>query len=284
MSRKNPLYNELIFTDEQEQQMIDMYLNQNLSTVKIGKIFGCSNKPIAKVLERHNIPRTGVGNRKYKLNEHYFDEIDTPNKAYILGFLYADGCNSMGKGTIHISLQEEDKQILEDMRNEIGSEKELDYIDNSNKHNFGYTYKNMWRLNMFSIHMCKTLEKIGMMPNKSLKITFPNIDESLYSHFIRGVFDGDGCIHNSNGKTRHLCSIVGTYDLCNFLKDYFEKMGITSHVREASNHNGITAVFEIWKKDSVMKFLDFIYFDAEMYLERKYQRYLNCVNEYEKSA
>ena len=284
MSRENPLYNEIIFTDEQEQQIIDMYLNQNMSTVKIGKVFGYSHKPIAKVLERHNIPRTGVGNRKYKLNENYFDEINTPNKAYILGFLYADGCNSMQKSTIHISLQEEDKQILEDMRKEIGSEKELEFIDNSNKHNFGYTYKNMWRLNMFSKHMCETLENIGMMPNKSLKITFPNIDESLYSHFIRGVFDGDGCIHNSKGKTRHLCSIVGTYDLCNFLKEYFEKMGFSSHVREASNHNGITAVFEIWKKDSVMQFLDFLYSDAEMYLERKYQRYLNCINEYEKSA
>lgn len=284
MSRENPIYNEIIFTDEQEQQIIDMYLNQNMSTVKIGKTFGYSHKPIAKVLERHNIPRTGVGNRKYKLNENYFDEIDTPNKAYILGFLYADGCNCMQKRTIHISLQEEDKQILEDMRNEIGSEKELEYIDNSNKHTFGYTYKNMWRLNMFSKHMCETLENIGMMPNKSLKITFPNIDESLYSHFIRGLFDGDGCIHNGNGRITYHCSITGTYDLCNYLKDYFQTLGIRSNVREASNHNGITAVFEVYRKKDTKDFLDFIYKDAEMYLDRKYKRYLECCNTYNSVA
>lgn len=284
MSKEKPLYNEIIFTEEQEQQIIDMYLNQDTSSVKIGRYFGCSHKPILKVLERHNIPRTRVGIRKYKLNEEYFDNIDTPNKAYILGFLYADGNNCPTKQTIRIGLQEEDKQILEDMRKEIGVEKELVYLDNSNKHTFGYTYKNMWILNMYSKHMCQSLEKLGMIPNKSLKVTFPDIDADLYSHFIRGIFDGDGCIYNSNGKTRHLCSIVGTYDLCNHLKQFFETMDIQSHVREASNHNGITTVFEIWKKDSVMKFLNYIYQDAEMFLDRKYQRYLNCVEQYDKTT
>lgn len=284
MSKENPLYNEIIFTEEQEQQIIDMYLNQEVSSVKIGKHFGCSHKPILKVLERHNIPRTGVGNRKYKLNEEYFDNIDTPNKAYILGFLFADGCNCIQKQTIHISLQEEDKQILEDMRKEIGSEKELEFIDNSNKHTFGYTYKNMWRLNMFSKHMCQSLEKIGMIPNKSLKVKFPNIDINLYSHFIRGLFDGDGCIHKLRNKTQFLCSITGTYDLCNYLSNFFETLGIHSSVSEASNHNGITAVFNVTRKDSVMKFLNYIYQDADMFLDRKYQRYLNCLEQYDKTA
>ena len=279
MSKENPLYNEIIFTDEQEQQIIDMYLNQNMSCTKIAKHFNIkSHHVILKVLERNNIPRTGVGLRKYKLNENYFDNIDTPNKAYILGFLYADGCNCIQKQTIHMALQEEDKQILEDIRKEIGSEKELDYIDYSNKHTGGYSYKNQWRLNMFSKHMCESLKKIGMIPNKSLKVTFPDIDTNLYSHFIRGLFDGDGCLHNSNGKSTYHCSITGTYNLCNYLKEYFKTIGINSHVRDASNHNGITAVFEVWRKDDAKKFLDFIYQDAEMYLERKYQRYLDCCN------
>lgn len=284
MSKEKPLYNEIVFTDEQEQTIIDMYLNQNMSSVKIGNYFGYSHKPILKVLKKHNIDRTGVGLRKYKLNETYFDNIDTPNKAYILGFLFADGCNCKQKRTIHMSLQEGDKQILEDIRQEIESEKELEFIDNSNKHTFGYTYKNMWRLNMFSKHMCESLERYGMIPNKSLKVKFPDIDKSLYSHFIRGIFDGDGCIHNAKGKTKHLCSIVGTYDLCNFLKNLFETMGIQSHVREASNHNGITAVLEIWKTESVIKFLDYIYQDAEMFLDRKYKRYLSCIEQYGKTA
>lgn len=278
MSKEKPRYNEILFTDEQEQQIIDMYLNQNLSTVKIGQRFECSHKVITKILEQNGIPRTGKSGRKYKLNEAYFDNIDTPNKAYILGLLFADGNNCKSKQTIRIGLQEEDKHILEDIRKEIGSEKELEYQDNSDKHTFGYSYKNMWILNMYSSHMCKSLEMHGMIPNKSLKVKFPNIEENLYSHFIRGLFDGDGCIHNGNGKSTYHCSITGTYDLCNYIKDYFASIGINSNVREASNHNGITAVFEVWRKNDAKKFLDFIYKDAEMYLERKHKRYIDCCN------
>lgn len=58
-----------------------------MSTVKIGKLFDVGHKVIANVLENNNISRTGISRRKYMLNESYFDNIDTPEKAYILGFL-----------------------------------------------------------------------------------------------------------------------------------------------------------------------------------------------------
>ena len=72
------------FTKEQELQICRMYSEEKLSTVYIGKYFNCGHKVIAKVLEKHNIPRVGNGRRKYFFDEHYFDIIDTPNKAYIL--------------------------------------------------------------------------------------------------------------------------------------------------------------------------------------------------------
>ena len=100
------------FTNEEEMKIVDMYVNQKLSTVKIGQYYNCYHKVIAKVLEKHNIQRVGNGKRKYNLDEHYFDKIDTPNKAYILGLLFADGNNSLVKSTIRISLQESDKDIL----------------------------------------------------------------------------------------------------------------------------------------------------------------------------
>ena len=82
-----------------------MYLSGN-STVKIGQLFGFSHKKVAKVLEELSIPRTGVGRRKYQLDECYFDEIDTQNKAYILGFLCADGSNNRDKSTASMTLEE----------------------------------------------------------------------------------------------------------------------------------------------------------------------------------
>jgi hypothetical protein len=180
-------YKRYLFSDEQKQLIKNLYQNGK-STVIIGKMFGVSHKIIAKILEEFQIARTGVGRRQYALNEHYFDQIDTPNKAYILGFLYADGSNNISKCTVSMSLEDKDKEILEKIRIEIGSEKPLEFLDYSNKHDFGYTYNNQYRLLMFSAHMCKTLQEHGMVPNKSLILSFPDINHNLLSHFVRGFF------------------------------------------------------------------------------------------------
>lgn len=277
MTNKKPKYNEIVFTEEQQNQIIDMYTNQNMSTVKIGNVFNCGNKVIAKVLEKHNIPRTGVGRRKYSLNEHYFDEIDTPIKAYILGFFYADGSNFPPKQTISMSLQEEDKDILERIRNEMGSEHELEFLDYSNKHDFGYSYKNQYRLLLFSAHMCKILSEKGMIQNKSLTLEFPEwLDESLYSHFIRGYYDGDGCVHFSERYKNSILTITSTEKFCLKIKEYIEKtLPINTYIVDASSHNGITRVFGISGANQIKTFLDWLYKDADIYLERKHQKYIN---------
>lgn len=274
---KKPKYNEIVFTDEQQKQIIDMYINQNLSTVKIGKVFNCGNKVISKVLENHSIPRTGVGRRKYELNEHYFDVIDSPTKAYILGFFYADGCNFIPKQTISMSLQEEDKNILERIRNEIGSQRPLEFLDYSNKHDFGYTYKNQYRLLLFSAYMCKVLEQKGMFASKSLILEFPEwLDENLYSHFIRGYYDGDGSVHFSEKYKNAILTLTSTEKFCLKIKEYIEKtLSINTYIVDASNHNGITKVFGVSGSNQIKTFLDWLYKDADIYLNRKYQKYIN---------
>lgn len=269
MNKSKPRYNEIIFTESQQQEILDMYLNQKISSVKIGQHFGCSHKPILKVLKAHNVDRTGVGRRKYNLDEFYFDTIDSHNKAYIFGFLCADGSNCRDKATVSMALQEGDKQILEDIRKELKSEKELEFLDYSNKHDFGYTYQNQWRLNLFSSHICDSLNALGMMPNKSLRFVFPKIEEVYYSDFLRGYFDGNGAIYKSG------CSITSTFDFCYYVQDILKNLGIESLVNEASNHNGITAELRIPKKENTKKFLDYIYSDSEMHLERKYLKYIS---------
>lgn len=71
MSKEKPNYNEIIFSENEEKNIIDLYQNKNMSTVKIGKKYGCSHKKIAKVLEAYNIPRTGISRRKYRINENF---------------------------------------------------------------------------------------------------------------------------------------------------------------------------------------------------------------------
>lgn len=284
MSKNKPKYNEIIFSEEQELLIIDMYSKQKISTVKIGKLFNVSHKIIAKVLDKNNIERTGVGKRKYNLNEHYFDKIDTPNKAYILGLLYADGYNSLDKGTIRIQLQESDKKILELIKTELGSDKPLKYIKCNDKiASNGFVSKDMYQLEFYSMHMCKILEQWGMVQNKSLILEFPEfLNSSLYSHFIRGYYDGDGSYCHRITKeygVRDLVTITSTESFCKTAKRIINTFTsiLGGGIYDASCHNGTTKVLSISGANQCKKFLDWIYKDAELYIQRKYDNYIKNI-------
>lgn len=274
------IHNKIIFTQEQLEDIKNSYLN-NESSVSIGKRYNVGHKVILKRLHEMGVvvdQRKFV--RKYYVDESYFDSIDTPNKAYILGFLYADGCNCKSKGTISMSLEEHDKDILEKIRKELKSEKPLEYIDNSKKCSDGYNYKNQYRLLIFSTHMCEALEKIGMVPNKSLVLSFPDIREDLIPHFIRGYFDGDGSVCQQYVAGKHLpqyrLTITSTENFCKSIsKIANDTLSLYVGVYDAACHNGVTRVCVVSGKWVVKKFLDWIYCDAELYLQRKYDRYVN---------
>lgn len=270
-------------TLSEDEQLNIVYLYKNgMSTVELGKMYNFNHHVIEHILDLHNIPRRNNSecHRTYTIKEDYFDKVDDQNKAYILGFFYADGCNSMSKNTIHMSLQEDDFEILEKIRIEIGSNRELEYIDNTKKSvKDGFNYKNQYRLAVFNKHWCDRLSELGMVSAKSLVIQFPYfLDESLYPHFIRGVMDGDGCIYKQDKV--YVVTITSTKQFCEKLqKIVYQELGIPSKLEEASNKNGITYVWKINRKADNKKFLDWLYEDAEMYMKRKHDIYLNkyCV-------
>lgn len=276
-------YGKVIFTNKELEDIKKSYTNGE-SSVKIGKRYNVGHKVILRVLHEMNIDvdqKKFV--RKYNLDESYFDNIDTPNKAYIVGFFHSDGSNNPNKSTVSISLQEEDKNILELIRNEIKSEKPLEFLDYSKKHDFGYSYKNQYRLCIFSKHICEELNNKGITPNKSLTIGFPNwLNKELIPHYIRGVYDGDGSIYRAYRNVNNLpitVTITATESFCKSLQKICkEELNISAGIYDASCHNGITKVFVLSGRNIAKKFLDWIYQDAELYLQRKYDRYCNYYN------
>lgn len=268
---------EIKFTNEELTDIRNSYLNGE-SSVKIGKRYNTTHKPILKALKRMGVKidqKRFV--RKYSLDENYFDVIDTPNKAYILGLLYADGSNCSSKSTITISLQEEDKELLEKIRMELNSEKPLEYLDYSNKHSGGYHYKNQYRLLFFSSHLCEQLNDKGMVPNKSLILTVPTLRNDLYSHFVRGYFDGDGSFcfrYTQDNKARYLTTITSTQSFCEQIRQIIkDNVNIPcGNVYDASCHNGVTKVLSISGMKQNNALFKWLYADAELYLERKYRK------------
>ena len=127
---------------------------------------------------------------KIKINENFFKKINTQETAYILGLLYADGWIE-NNHTFGIELLEHDKDILERIKSAMHSEQKL--------------YPRIQKINnklkyVFRVHrscMVQDLICLGCTERKSLTLKFPNkniVPDELMSHFIRGYFDGDGCV------------------------------------------------------------------------------------------
>ena len=114
-----PNYNEIVFTKEQKEEIVRLYIEEKLSTPKIDKIMGWNYNKIWHILDEFGVKRVNNGIRKYHINENYFDCIDTPNKAYVVGLMCADGCNFPPKYTANISLQESDRDLLERINKEL---------------------------------------------------------------------------------------------------------------------------------------------------------------------
>lgn len=241
------------------------------SLQKIGTDYHCDPSKISCILKDNNIHilDSSECHRIYTLNENYFDVIDTPNKAYILGLLYADGNRDGSSNTISICLQERDRDILDKINIEINSNCPLKYIDYS--HRTDQNRVNQWKLSIHNKHLATSLYKYGLVPCKEFKTTFPKqIDHILWKDFIRGYMDGDGCIMSTECRWQ----ITGNKPLLLFMKDYIEKI-LNIHVQEYYHRNHITYNIRVAGRNQVKKLLDFLYQDAELYLERKYNLYQN---------
>lgn len=279
-------------SEETIKEIVDAY-NGGMNIVSIAKEYGIGRHVVAKYvniyLTQNGLDRRNDAFRKYSINENYFDIIDTPNKAYILGFLYADGYNSVSKSTVTMSLQEGDKYILEAMNKEMENTAPLRFVEQSKRlgKDSPYNYEDLWQLNAFSIHMCESLEDKGVKQNKSLILTFPEwLDANLYSHFVRGCIDGDGSISYNVERNQAIVTLTSSEQFCVGLKSYLNNNGIIpgGGIHDASCHNGITKVFVVGGNTQCEKFCNWIYSDADMKLERKYEKYLQIKNRPKKVA
>lgn len=204
---------------------------------------------------------------KYTYDSDYFNSIDVPNKAYILGLLYADGNMRQTKHVATISLQERDKHILEEINTEIKSSKPLTFLKSKKE-----TWQSVYRLDINNRQMCDALCYHGVIPNKSLILEFPlNLPFELYKDFFRGYFDGDGCINIANKSV----SFTSTESFCLTSKLFIENyLHINCHIYKANTKNEITKTLHINGKNQGKVFLDWIYKDAKLFLNRKYEKYL----------
>jgi len=186
-----------------QKEIVDLYLNGEL-TKKISSKFNICSQTVYNVLEKQGIYRKGNKHRLHKFNINYFEKIDSVDKAYFLGLLIADGYNS--ENSVEIALKEEDKHILEIFANFVNYTGLIRFLKKRLKN-----HENKYRLRLNSVKMCKDLANLGCIRAKSHCAYFPDIPEEFHSHFIRGVFDGDGSVYiNQKHKNSNTLRITFT--------------------------------------------------------------------------
>lgn len=274
--------------DQQKINAINEYkINTKISASFLAKKYSISISAMCCLLKRRGIIPKNRPIRKYSVNENYFDKIDSEEKAYFLGFLYADGYVHEKRGCVTISLRYNDKEILVKLNKLISSNRPLAKI-NYNKYKRGT--KNQFRLNINSKKIAIKLKKIGCSQNKSFTLKFPNkeILNNFERAFIRGYFDGDGSFgrykEKLNNRTRASFSIMSTNKFNIKLKTIVEsELGINTYIykRKKKKYSKYISSLKSSGDVNTIKFLDWIYKDSSIALRRKYMAYLELKKELE---
>ena len=238
-----------------------------------------SGKEIAKIL---NINYTCVHKKLTKLAIHLynyhnelkfdntvFDVIDTEEKAYWLGFLFADGHVSSTANTVELSLKGEDKEHLEKY-NTFLRNKACIKTSKARCKNKEYT---RCRCGVTNKHFHDTLVSLGCVPRKSLILKFPDLTifstPSLIRHFIRGYVDGDGCLSYTKSG-RLTIQIIGTKEFLEVLNSLLPVQASVYRKDKSHKHDTYSISFSCSPADCVAKYL---YEDSTIYLDRKYNRF-----------
>ena len=267
------------------------FINNDTAYSNVAKMFGVRKIRLKEYLEKWYPSKQII---KSNYNEHIFDEIDTEEKAYWLGFLFADGYINSGplngefSYKFELTLADKDIDHLRKFANFIGYNKSISkkVCKRNNKE-----YKAV-RISISSKHLWNTLNNLGCTPRKSLTLRFPEEsifkEKSLIRHFIRGYFDGDGTLGVYDYKvgeyTYHdkcVCSILGTKAFLERLKEFFK---FDKTIKSAGSKNYPNNAFRItYTCKQALEVSTILYKDSKIYLDRKYLKYLEFCRLYEES-
>lgn len=256
-----------------DKKIIHLY-RSGLSGTKIANRLKITRYKVYSVLERNQETRTNKENYALSFNDRYFKVINTERKAYFLGLLMADGSIIQPKNSSKVTkleLKREDKKVIEELTTSLGLHKERlkEYIYGPKPDQISS------RLLVPSDILAHDLKQHGIHPRKTFLVKFPNLNENLKRHFIRGYFDGDGCI--TTGPT---VKIIGTIALLQEIEKCFNKYCETKTGHKLydryKNGNNIRCL-EIGGIYQVKRIFEYLYKNSSVFLERKKNRFLELL-------
>lgn len=242
-----------------------LLFNEGLTYNDISKSLNIPQYTVRYILKKGGLSRRVSNNksRKYTLNENFFKDINTETKAYLLGFLMADGSIDEERNTLRLMCG--DLEVVTLLQNSLETNKPIRFVKNNDKNS---NYKNMYDISICSKVICSDLINNGIIKRKSYFSSFPNISQNLINHFIRGYFDGDGHI------STHL-TFTGNLNFLTQLKKIIydlTKIDAKVYTRFPERNNSIITLS--YNKKSEIKILkEFLYNNSTVHLKRKHERF-----------
>jgi hypothetical protein len=281
-------------TQEEIHNICNDY-KSGLSIHKIIKKYKINNIIVSKLLASQNIIKRTISevNRIHSVDEHILDNIDTPLKRWLLGWILSDGCVYKNKNQYRLAwdIHQKDKEVLhhiDRMFHTDGKDHVRIFTQKDKKRNKEYLKA---ELRICGSILGKRLEELNIHPRKSLTSEYLKIISDLpaaeqYSH-IHGIYEGDGGLYwrVRQGKTKKTydikIAICGTMNICNNINHTIEKcLNISGSILKDGRKE--TDTWRLWINGNVKarKFLDWIYQDvnnkiSNCFLKRKYERYLD---------
>lgn len=227
----------------------------------------------------------GGYNRK-KVNENFF-KVWTPNMSYVLGFMFADGAlldtNSSSR-TYYLLFSNNDFDLLTKIKKIMSSEHKI-YVRAPRVMEYTkkkYIAKTSYVFKFGNKSMYQDLLSLGMTHRKSNNMHLPDVPLELFSYFLRGYFDGDGCINLSLPKNRITprLKVLFTSGSTVFLSELSLLLARVLSVKAPSYYQSTGAHNLMTSDSTAFKVLEYMYADLETvpYLERKYNKYIEYRN------
>ena len=290
---------EFIFTTEQELEIINKK-NSGEKVSNIAQEYGIQKHLVYQILKRNGREKV-IANKKYEVDENYFENIDTEEKAYWLGFLYADGYVRMIKyksgadryGELKLKLSIKDKKHLDLFKKCVGSSYTIKDAESITINNGKHSYSVCSTLRITNIKIVKDLFKHGCINKKTYKLNFPILAENLIRHFIRGYFDGDGSISITkfkayqnkkgkinNGYTRTVNFTSGSLSFLMDIQNILHTKINTTNLKVGLYKKAYRIHW--YSRNDINNVYNYLYKDSTIFLERKKEKFIEIFNSYVK--
>lgn len=269
-----------------KEELVEMY-KEGKSYYQISKEIGENQQAVSNAIR--SITGEGPRKRKHAIDKEYFSKINSVDKAYYFGLIAADGAivyqkhdeddNPVGSPSVTISLQEEDKYILDYLKESTSYEGEIKTYKQSYQKR-GTEYRQS-RFVVMDKTFCSGLIEKGITERKSKTLgrILLNVEKEFQRDAIRGFFDGNGSVVTtvtSGTQEKQYVLIRGNKDFLEELKELIYPIASNCTIRwdkgsiEGSGGWGLR-----FGGKQVNDFRDLIYHDniGKYFLVRKYNKF-----------